>query len=68
MTHVGPFLIVRLPRDARAGVRRRLGLAVPAEPEQLEPVAVDPVAAATGDLGHRLSDAAVLYVGRATAA
>ena len=35
-----------------SGVGCRLGLAVPAQPEQLEPVTVDPIAAATADLGR----------------
>ena len=39
-----------------------------AEPEQLEPVGVDPIAAPPGDLGDRLGDAAVLDLRRPAAA
>src|SRR6266566_4272530 len=52
----------------RSVVGRGLGLAVPAEPEQLEPVGIDAVTASAGDLGHGFGNAAVLDVRRPPAA
>ena len=51
-----------------SGVWGASGLAVPAEPEQLEPVAVNPEAGSPGDLGDCLRDAAVLRLRRSPAA
>src|SRR6266540_3745403 len=52
----------------RSGVRRGLGLAVAAEPEELEPMRLDPVAAAPCDLRNGLGNARILDVRRAATA
>ena len=53
---------------ARSGGQSGLGLAVPAEPEELQAMGIDPIAAPPGDLGDGLADTRVFDVSGASAA